>query len=97
MDRPVRHLQQRVHPHAAVDAFHARVPADGCACVISRRPAGGAVGHDQQVHFAQHGAGAANERRKDVTAHTRAILAPFCSRPRTQRARNKLEHQLAAM
>jgi hypothetical protein len=52
-----------------------------------------------QVHFAQqlHGAGAANESHKDVTAHTRAILAPFCSRLRTQRARNKLEHLLAVM
>ncbi len=45
-------MQQRVHPHAAVDDQHARVPADDCAHIVAAHAAGGAVGHDEQGYTA---------------------------------------------
>ena len=55
-------MPQRVHPHPPVGCEHARVPGDGCACVVAAHAAGGAVGHDLKANAARHdveGAGGA--------------------------------------
>ncbi len=47
-------MLQHVHPHAAMDGLHARVPDDDCAAVVAAHAAGGAVGHDVQANVAGH-------------------------------------------
>jgi hypothetical protein len=69
---------QQLHAHGALDEPHARVPAPCRRHIVTRRAAGGAVGHDSQPYAASHAARIRGQRPAPDAGN---VARGICSQP----------------